>query len=92
MTGAVRRRVVVRGRVQGVGYRAWLARRADEAGLAGWVRNRPDGTVEAELEGDAPVVDALVARCREGPTLARVAALAVAEVAPTGEAGFGVRS
>ena len=63
----VRRRVVVSGRVQGVGFRLAVARRAQSRGVAGWVRNRPDGTVEAVFEGDAAEVDSLVAFCREGP-------------------------
>ena len=68
----VRRRVVVHGRVHGVGFRVGCARRANDAGLAGWVRNRLDGTVEAVFEGSPHAVDAMVAWCRRGPTMARV--------------------
>ena len=67
--------VLIRGRVQGVGYRAWTARRARELGLRGWVRNCRDGTVEAALFGEAEAVRAMVARCRRGPPIARVEAV-----------------
>jgi acylphosphatase len=53
----VRRRVVLRGQVQGVGFRYGVVRRAESAGVTGWVRNRPDGAVEAALEGSAEAVD-----------------------------------
>jgi acylphosphatase len=64
--------VVVRGRVQGVGYRAFVEDEAQRRGLAGWVRNRRDGTVEAAFAGEADVVDAMIAACRRGPPGARV--------------------
>jgi acylphosphatase len=63
---------VIRGRVQGVGYRAWAAEAAYERGLAGWVRNRRDGTVEAVFFGTAVVVITMVDSCRQGPPGARV--------------------
>ena len=66
------RHVVVRGKVQGVGYRAWLAGEAMASDLAGWVRNRKDGAVEAVLSGPEAVVAALIAKCRKGPVMARV--------------------
>ncbi|MFZ5731739.1 MAG: acylphosphatase [Pseudomonadota bacterium] len=66
------RYVIVRGRVQGVGYRAWLADKAIELGLEGWVRNRRDGTVEAVVAGEGDAVGAMLADCRRGPALARV--------------------
>lgn len=69
MTGV---RVVVTGRVQGVGFRAWVEREAVLRGLAGWVRNRRDGAVEAVFAGDAAAVEAMVAACRAGPRLAAV--------------------
>lgn len=69
------RYVVVRGRVQGVGYRAWLADQAIERGLEGWVRNRRDGTVEAVFAGEGDVVGAMIADCRRGPAPARVESL-----------------
>jgi acylphosphatase len=61
------RRVVVRGRVQGVGYRAWTEYAARKRGLAGWVRNRPDGSVEAVFSGPAHAVGGMVEACRSGP-------------------------
>jgi acylphosphatase len=67
--------VVVRGRVQGVGYRAFVADEAWRLGIAGWVRNRRDGTVEALFAGDVDTVDAMIAACRRGPLGARVDAL-----------------
>ncbi|MFK8251059.1 acylphosphatase [Ancylobacter terrae] len=65
----------VRGRVQGVGYRAFVEREAIRHGLAGWVRNRTDGSVEAILAGPAETVAAVIEACRRGPTLARVDAV-----------------
>lgn len=65
-------RILVAGRVQGVGYRYAFADRATELGLAGWVRNRRDGTVEAYVHGAAPAVDQIVAWARKGPPSARV--------------------
>jgi acylphosphatase len=64
--------VTVRGRVQGVGYRAWLEDRAVACGLEGWVRNRRDGSVEALFSGPPRVVSEMVALCRHGPPGARV--------------------
>jgi acylphosphatase len=87
----VRRRVVVAGRVQAVGYRASCHHRAAGAGLGGWVRNLPDGRVEAAFEGPAAVVELLVGWCRDGPPLARVTAVAVADEPLTGETGFQIR-
>ena len=69
------RQVTIRGRVQGVGYRAWVARTADDLGLAGWVRNRRDGSVEALFAGSPDVVADMVARCHRGPSSARVDAV-----------------
>jgi acylphosphatase len=64
--------VVIRGRVQRVGFRAWTEHMALERGLEGWVRNRTDGAVEAVFAGPAMVVDAMVEACRHGPPGARV--------------------
>ena len=69
--------VTVRGRVQGVGFRASTAYEGKKLGLAGWVRNLPDGTVEVFVEGDRATVDALVAWLHEGPPGARVTGLDV---------------
>jgi len=75
----VARHIIARGRVQGVGYRAFVADEANARGLVGWVRNRRDGTVEAVFEGDAAVVEAAIASCRTGPWGARVDAVEVRE-------------
>ena len=64
--------IVIRGRVQGVGFRAWAQGEARELGLAGWVRNRQDGTVEAHLEGPAEALDDMVERLGKGPVAANV--------------------
>ena len=90
MEPIVRRRVVVRGRVQGVWFRESARRRAEELGVGGWVRNRPDGAVEAELEGRAGNVEVLVGWFRHGPTAAQVEHVELDEVAPVGETGFAV--
>jgi len=70
------RRVTIRGRVQGVGYRAWVAHTADELKLDGWVRNRRDGSVEALFAGSVDIVTDMIARCHRGPLSARVEAVA----------------
>ncbi|MBV5269350.1 MAG: acylphosphatase [Afipia sp.] len=69
---SVIRHIIVRGKVQGVGYRAWITGEAEARGLAGWARNRKDGTVEAVLSGRQDAVDALIAKCQFGPGMARV--------------------
>jgi acylphosphatase len=66
------RRVVIAGRVQGVGYRDWMCERAAALGLSGWVRNRRDGTVEALIDGDEAAMEELLRDCRRGPLLASV--------------------
>lgn len=65
-------RVVIHGRVQGVGYRAWTVAQASKMGIKGWVRNRTDGTVEAVFSGDEQIVSSMVEACKNGPLLARV--------------------
>lgn len=70
-------RVRIRGRVQGVGYRVWTRAVAEDLGLSGWVRNRADGSVEALFSGPAEDVDAMIARCRNGPLGAAVTDVAV---------------
>jgi len=67
--------VTIRGRVQGVGYRAWVEYQAMASGLEGWVRNRRDGSVEALFAGSDRAVADMVALCRHGPPSARVAAV-----------------
>lgn len=69
---AVVRHVMVRGRVQGVGYRAWVDHEARANNLEGWVRNLRDGSVEAVFAGAEDVVTAMIAACRRGPSPARV--------------------
>ena len=80
--------VRISGRVQGVGFRAWTERQAGALGLSGWVRNLPDGDVEAVFSGPSDRVDAMLAACREGPRLARVEKVEI--IGPGGEAGGGV--
>jgi acylphosphatase len=82
--------VVVHGRVQGVFFRDTIRRMADSRGIAGWVRNNRDGSVEAALEGPPDAVEALVDFCREGPRGAVVERVEVSEEEPQGEAGFRV--
>lgn len=92
MAGAVvRRRVIVAGRVQGVGFRAHTRHRAEQLKLAGSARNLPDGTVEVEAEGPADAVDELVLWLRTGPRWASVEGLDVQQVPPKGDTGFAVR-
>jgi acylphosphatase len=68
-------RIIIEGRVQGVGYRAFLVREALALDLTGWARNRRDGAVEAVVSGPRPALDALICAARRGPRLARVDAL-----------------
>lgn len=74
------RHIVIRGRVQGVGYRAWIAGEAVARNLSGWARNRRDGSVEAVLAGPDDAVAVLIAECRNGPGSARVSAVDAAPV------------
>ena len=88
---AVRRRVVVHGRVQGVFFRDSCERMASSAGVSGWVRNRNDGAVEAVFEGDPDAVERMVGWARQGPRRADVDRVEVSEEEPVGESGFRVR-
>jgi acylphosphatase len=81
MSGAIRQ-VMITGRVQGVGYRAWVEHQARNHNLEGWVRNRRDGSVEALFAGPANLVSEMVARCRRGPSTARVDAIRDDVVSP----------
>lgn len=83
--------MLVRGHVQGVFFREATRRRARSAGVAGWIRNNPDGTVEAVFEGEPDAVELLVAFCREGPRGARVEWVDVGAEEPEGLAGFEAR-
>jgi acylphosphatase len=88
---SIRRRVVVHGHVQGVFFRDSTRRRAQTRGVAGWVRNRDDGAVEAVFEGEPDAVDAMVRFASEGPGGADVVDVEVAEEEPEGLSGFDVR-
>lgn len=81
----------VTGRVQGVSFRYYAQQRARELGVAGWVRNEPDGSVALHAEGADDAVDALVEWCRTGPALAKVRNVAVREATETGATSFEVR-
>ncbi|KAB7784974.1 acylphosphatase [Methylorubrum populi] len=85
-------RAVIRGRVQGVSYRAWTKKQADRHSVAGWVRNRPDRTVEALFSGPAEAVETLLAACRRGPFAARVDGIEVSEADAFEGQGFEIRS
>lgn len=85
-------RVFVDGRVQGVFFRASCAEQARSRGVAGWVRNAPDGRVEAVFEGSQPMVEAMIDWCREGPAHARVDSVEIEREAPAGTIGFHVSS
>ena len=91
MPDRVRYQVVVRGSVQGVWFRESCRRVASELGVTGWVRNRPDGTVEAHFEGRETDVARAVAWCRTGPPSAEVTGVDVTPEEPEGGAGFQVR-
>jgi acylphosphatase len=79
---SVVRLVVIRGRVQGVGYRAWTDYTAEQRGIEGWVRNRRDGSVEAVFAGKAQTVREMIDVCRKGPPGARVEAIEEREGTP----------
>lgn len=88
----VSRRFVVGGRVQGVGFRYFTEEAALREGLSGYVRNRDDGTVEAEVEGDAESVERFELAIRRGPRASRIDSVEVTELRPTGRiTGFRVR-
>jgi acylphosphatase len=82
------RLVRIEGRVQGVGFRDWMAREATRLGVQGWVRNRPDGSVEALVAGDEGAVQALLTACRAGPRLAQVTRIEEEFADPPDEPGF----
>ena len=88
----IRRRVIVHGYVQGVGFRYTARAQASRLGVGGWIRNRADGAVEAEIEGDEASVAALLEWFEHGPTGAIVERTDVSELEPTGDVGFRVTS
>lgn len=81
-------RAVIAGKVQGVWYRAWTREQAQSRGLAGWVRNRRDGTVEAVFAGPEAAVNEMLSACREGPAHAAVSEVAVETWNGAVEPGF----
>jgi acylphosphatase len=91
MSQPARRRVTVRGHVQGVFFRDTVRREAERRGIAGWVLNRDDGAVEAVFEGAPDQVEAMVELSRLGPRGARVESVELAEEPPEGPSGFEVR-
>jgi acylphosphatase len=84
----IRRRVIISGRVQGVGFRYSCRRVAEGQGVSGWARNLADGRVEVCFEGDAGAVERLVDWCRRGPSHADVDDVDVVQEEPQGERGF----
>jgi acylphosphatase len=88
----IARRYVIAGRVQGVGFRFFAEAAAVREGVHGWVRNLPDGRVEARLEGDAEAVDRVEAALRRGPSSSRVEEVTVKQEQPSGRiTGFSIR-
>ncbi|MHB8463435.1 MAG: acylphosphatase [Acidimicrobiales bacterium] len=88
--GRIALRLVIAGRVQGVGFRESCRRVAAAADVDGWVRNRADGRVEAWLEGEASAVERVAAWCQRGPAYASVGAVEVTDESPAGYDGFAV--
>ena len=82
-TTLVATKVVVRGQVQGVGFRAWTLKQAQLLGLVGWVRNLADGSVEALLQGDESQVEKMLTALRQGPRLSRVDGLEILKSQPS---------
>jgi acylphosphatase len=82
------KRLVISGRVRGVGYRDWMVAQATRLGVSGWVRNRGDGSVEALVAGETPAVEELVRACRRGPRLATVTTINEEMAEPPENPGF----
>ncbi|RIV87522.1 acylphosphatase [Aurantiacibacter zhengii] len=76
--------LIIHGRVQGVFYRDWTVSTAQELGVSGWVRNLPDGTVEAHLEGERDAIEAMIGRMQDGPPAAKVERIERAEAEAQG--------
>jgi acylphosphatase len=84
-------RLMITGRVQGVGYRIWAERTASGLGLRGWVRNRADGSVELAAAGDDEAIAKLIEACHSGPRHAVVSGVSISDVEDDGSAGFSAR-
>jgi acylphosphatase len=84
-------RLVITGRVQGVGYRMWAERTAAALGISGWVRNRADSSVELQATGGDDAIARLIEACRQGPRAAIVSDVAVADAEDDGSVGFSSR-
>ena len=82
------KRLVITGRVQGVGYRPWMVHKARELGLDGWVRNRADGAGEALIAGDIAAVEEMSRMCRRGPRMAEVSSIDEDLAEPPEQPGF----
>lgn len=91
MSEPVGRKVHLYGRVQGVFFRQWAVHQARELGVAGWVRNMPNDSVEAYVTGDENAVSTMIERLRQGPAGARIDDVSVEEAAPEEFDGFSVR-
>jgi acylphosphatase len=87
----IRRRAIIHGRVQGVFFRDTARRQAESRGVAGWIANRPDGTVEAVFEGEPEAVESMLRFSRQGPRGASVERVDVTEEQPEGLSGFAIR-
>ena len=85
-------RARITGRVQGVGFRAFVEQAADRLGVSGWVRNRRDGSVEAVIAGDTSKVDELLTLCWQGPPAAKVDGVSVEKATVPAEQGFGTKA
>jgi acylphosphatase len=81
----------ITGRVQGVGFRAWMEQTAERLGVQGWVRNRRDGSVEAVIAGDTSKVDEMLTMCWQGPPAAKVDGVSVEDAAVPAGKGFEAR-
>jgi acylphosphatase len=92
VTERIARRLTVQGHVQGVGYRAWVARAAQRAGAAGWAENQGDGSVEIHVEGARDAVEQVLGAARRGPRGAAVERAEATEAEPAGLDGFSARS
>jgi acylphosphatase len=82
------KRLIISGRVQGVGYREWMVAKARDLGVSGWVRNRLDGSVEALVAGDVAAVEELSRLCRRGPRMAQVVSIDEEMADPPESFGF----